>query len=313
MHRFWATILYGVLYFFSLMPLRLHYLLSDIISFFLKNIVRYRRKVIYENISKCFPNEDPGNYKIIANEFYKYISDVFVEAIWQISASDTDVCKVVRQEGDKLVDDLCAKYDKVLIVTGHSGNWELVSAMCGENNSRTPTKFSSHSVYLGYKKLESEISDMLFKKIRQSLYKKFRNTGSMVESHSIIRNIIAGKGAKDIYVMIADQSPLPGKRVVAKFLGRPTLMMSGPEYIATKLNIPVVYLGMNREKRGRYLIHYDMISEYPAKENEFFVTREFARLLERDIKNNKYNWLWSHKRWKRELTDKEWKEYALLK
>jgi Kdo2-lipid IVA lauroyltransferase/acyltransferase len=312
MHRILAAILYGLLYFFSLMPLRLHYFISDVISFLLRYVIRYRRRVIYDNLSKCFPGESQQEYKFVINEFYCYLSDIFVEAIWQIAASDRAVCKVVGQEGDNIVDMLCQKHDKVLIVTGHFGNWELVSAMCGENSLRTPQKFSNNSIYLGYKKLESNLSDLIFRKIRQSLYKKFCNTGYMIESHDIIRNVIRNKGEKSIYVLIADQSPLPGKRVVTKFLGRPTLMMSGPEYIATKMDIPVVYLGMERKSRGHYLIHYDLISEHPAVEKAFFVTRRYAQLLERDIRNNRYNWLWSHKRWKRELTEQEREEYATL-
>ncbi len=312
MHRILAAIIYRLLYFFSLMPLRLHYLFSDIFSFMLKYVIRYRRGVIYDNLSKCFPGETEKEYSAIISDFYDYISDVFVETIWQISASDRAISKIVRQGGDGLIDDLIMRYDKVLMVTGHLGNWELISSICGENRLRTPKNFSSNAIYLCYKRLESELSDLIFKKMRQSSYVKFHNQGSIIESHDIIRNVIKNRGAKSIYVLIADQSPLPGKRVVTKFLGRPTLMMSGPEYIASRMNIPVVYMGMKRERRGHYCLHYELISENPSAEKDFFVTRRYAQLLERDIRENRYNWLWSHKRWKRELTEIEWKEYAAL-
>jgi KDO2-lipid IV(A) lauroyltransferase len=38
--------------------------------------------------------------------------------------------------------------------------------------------------------------------------------------------------------------------------------------------------------------------EEPADKNENYILLEFARKLERDIKENPSYWLWSHKRWK---------------
>jgi Lauroyl/myristoyl acyltransferase len=210
------------------------------------------------------------------------------------------------------MDDFCKRHNKVVMMMGHFGNWELVSGICGENDTRSSDNFANFGIMLGYKKIRNKIADNLFCRMRMNLYKKFKTEGGIVESHKILRHILKDRNARNVYVFIADQSPHDGARVVTQFLGRPTLMMPGPEYIATKLDVPVIYMGMKRVKRGEYMIKYTIISEHSSSEPEYFITREYARLLEEDIKGCKYNWLWSHKRWKKQFTPQEKEEYAKL-
>lgn len=75
--------------------------------------------------------------------------------------------------------------------------------------------------------------------------------------------------------------------------------------------MPVVYLGMQRVKRGRYVLQFTPIIDQAGQTERGFVTREYAKLLEKDIFANKYNWLWSHKRWKRFFAPHEQQEYDL--
>lgn len=93
--------------------------------------------------------------------------------------------------------------------------------------------------------------------------------------------------------------------MIVQFLNQPTAMLGGPEYIAAKLNLPVVFLHIFRVRRGRYSIRFTAITEDPSMLEEGEITRRYARLLEESINKNRYNWLWSHKRWKRELSREE--------
>ena len=90
------------------------------------------------------------------------------------------------------------------------------------------------------------------------------------------------------------------------------MFLGGPEYVAVRMNLPVLYLGMSRVKRGKYEIKFSVITLNAGETEKGFVTREYARFLENDIFTNKSNWLWSHKRWKREFTPAEAQEYASL-
>ena len=44
-------------------------------------IIKYRRKVVADNIALVFPNKDKNERKKIEKKFYKHFADLFVEMI----------------------------------------------------------------------------------------------------------------------------------------------------------------------------------------------------------------------------------------
>lgn len=305
-----SYLLWWLLKLLSLLPLRVFYILSDLLAFLMRKIFKYRSSTIYTNLARSFPDLKYGDLQTIVKEYYTYMCDIITESLWAVGASPKEICHMVKIKNPELLDDISARYNKVIVMLGHRGNWELIGAFCGEKENRTPHSFANSRIMLGYKRANSAISNFIFEKMRILEYKKFGNKGHIVSSTSILRDAVREK-ERSIYVFIADQSPV-FVRTVARFLNQKTLMFTGAEDLAARLDLPVVYLNMERIKRGEYEITFTLITESAGKEAPRFVTREYARLLERDIKSNKYNWLWSHKRWKRDLTPQEEQEYASL-
>ena len=313
MRKLLSNIIYFLMCCISLLPLRVHYLFSDLIRFILQYVVRYRRKLICKHIRMCFPDMSTQELRKTLGGFYQYLCDIFVECIWQIMASDRKLFRHISGYEDPALDNLFRKHDKVLLLMGHFGNWEMLYGFCGPNATRRPDYFSARvPIYVAFKAMEEGVANDISQKMRMKSFRTVQAPGGVIESNKILRHVLERRGEKGLYVLIADQSPLPGKRIVANFFNLPTLMMMGPEYLASKMDMPVVYYGIRRIKRGRYQIHYEVITERPSEHPEYFVTREYARLLEEDIRGFKSCWLWSHKRWKRPLSPQEWEEYARI-
>ena len=93
MQRLLANIIYFVMCGFSLLPLRVHYCISDIMRFFLQYILRYRRKLILKHLRMCFPEMGERELRKTAGGFYEYLTDTFVECIWQLMASNRTLFK----------------------------------------------------------------------------------------------------------------------------------------------------------------------------------------------------------------------------
>ena len=99
--------------------------------------------------------------------------------------------------------------------------------------------------------------------------------------------------------MISDQRPAPGSsRHWLPFLNQDTSVLIGTEQLARKFDYPVVFLDMQRPKRGYYVCEFVMISEHPQLEAENEITRKYMELLEKKIKDKPEFWLWTHNRWK---------------
>jgi KDO2-lipid IV(A) lauroyltransferase len=75
-------------------------------------------------------------------------------------------------------------------------------------------------------------------------------------------------------------------------------VITGPEKIARRYNIPVYFLNLQKIKRGFYSAEFMLICENPKDVPEFDITRKYLAMLERSILQRPEIWLWSHKRWK---------------
>lgn len=310
MHKLLFWILWGTMYVVSLLPRRFFYFLSDFCAFLL-NLFGYRRSVIDINMARSFPQAKYGEIKKWRKEYYKYMLDITFESIWAISASQKQICEVVSVPDRKVMDELCAKHSKIVVVMGHLGNWELFGASCGPQGALVTGGFALHNIYLSYKSAKSKIFDEFFVKMRMLAFRKSGNSGHILESRSILRHILKDKKATGLYIFIADQSPKE-ERVVADFLNQPTLFFAGAEYVSAKLSIPMVYMGFDRVARGKYEIRFTLIEENTKGIPHGELTRKFAYFLQKDIFANKVNWLWSHKRWKKDLTPDECVEYERI-
>ena len=102
-----------------------------------------------------------------------------------------------------------------------------------------------------------------------------------------------------IFIMASDQSPSNIKKAIwVKFLGRDTAFLQGPEVYAKKHDLPVVFVDIQRVKRGYYELEMKLITENPLELPEGEITQRYASMLEEAIRNKPENWLWSHRRWK---------------
>lgn len=303
MSKILLHIVWWLLYLVSLVPLRVYYVLSDIAAWLLCNVFSYRKSTIYTNLARSFPELGYDQIRKIAKEYYKYMCDIMVESLWQISASAKQQCSMVDVEGSALLDEMVARYGKVVLLMGHRGNWEMMGVFLGEKEKRCPDGFADHPITVTYKVARGKLSNFLFEKIRMNEFKKFHNPGCIVGAKQFLRHVVRGEG-KHTYIFIADQYPRVGG-IPLRFLNQDTFFFAGAESVACKIGMPVVYMDMVRVKRGRYRMNFTLISENPKECANGVITARYAKLLEENIRENKYNWLWSHKRWKRGFTEED--------
>ena len=297
MARIGFLLLFVPVWLLSLLPLRVHYLFSSIVSWFLRSVIGYRKDVIYINLARSFPKYKYGEIKEIAHKFYGNFADTIVENVWMISKSLKRMSRIGYLENPEVVKELYDKGKSVIFVSGHQGNWEFYPYI----SVFPPTDsigFSRSDFKLVYKRQRMGSMDMLMRWARSR-----HSAHELIESNSAARYVIKNKENQSCYFLAADQAPLPGSKFVANFLNQETLMMNGPELIALKTNIPVVFLNVEKERRGKYKVKFSLITETPSETAAGEITAKYAALLEESIRSKPENWLWSHRRWKRGIDD----------
>ncbi|MER3498282.1 MAG: lipid A biosynthesis acyltransferase [Chitinophagaceae bacterium] len=282
-------IVYGILYLFSLLPLKVLYLFSDCGCFILYRLVRYRRKIVLQNIEQAFPEKLLEERKQIEKKFYRNFTDNFIEVIKLISASK----KFIRKHftgNYTLPDKLYLENKKCHLLLGHNFNWELGCLAVADRIQQT---------FLGvYMPISNKIFDRLFIKIRSK-------TGAALLPATEMRTaILPYRNTTYLMALMADQNPgVPSKAFWFNFFNKPAPFHKGPESGARLGNLPVLFCQIIKQKRGYYHIVFEMGEENPAAVQFGEVTKKYVAYLHRIMREQPENWLWSHRRWKW-----EWKE-----
>jgi len=285
-------ILTGVFLFFvfliGLMPFPLLYFFSDFGQFFLHRIMGYRKKVILSNLKTCFPALSDQELNKIVKTVYKNLADILAEGIKGFSMLPRTVKKRYFITNPGIIEPWLAQGKSVIALPAHFNNFEW--------GSMSPGLFTKHPIIAFYKPLSNKYINSFMKWSRV----KFGTTlASIYETFLVFER---NAQTPSVYIMAADQSPSnPEKSYWVTFLGRETAFLHGPEKYARMYNYPVVYVDVQRVKRGYYTVKAVMLADDPAALPEGEVTRRYARKLEEAILKTPGNWLWSHKRWKLSL------------
>lgn len=281
-------VLYGISYLHALLPLSVLYILSDILFPFLYYIVRYRRKLVRKNLNNSFPNYSQDKIIQIEKDFYHFLCDYYVETIKLLYISEAELKRRMVFENIELLNNVAREGKSCLLSLGHYCNWEYVPLIsyCLDSD-----------IYTGqiYKKLSNKDFDDFFYKIRNQF--KSQN----IEMRDAFRSIIKNKQEGKIMVIgfITDQRPKRyNDEYWTQFLNQNTLTLTGMERIARQFSYPVVYLDIQRVKRGHYKGVFKIITTDASIEKEYVVTEKYMRYLEGSILRDPAYWLWSHNRWK---------------
>jgi KDO2-lipid IV(A) lauroyltransferase len=279
---------YALLYLLTLLPLRVLYVVSDLLFPLIYHVVRYRRKVVRSNLINSFPDKSKREIISIERKFYHYFCDVFIEAMYRINMSPQEVSRRITFENVELIEKIYAENKSAMLMMAHYGNWEWVSALSLHLPKESP-------LYGVYKRLTNADFDSMTYRLRLKY-----NMGN-IEMRDLFKTMLQmGKaGEKGVFAMVSDQSPRKDSiRFSMMFMNQPTPVIVGTEVLARKFDYPVLILSITRPKRGYYHCKVEMLSASPKDEPEFSISEKYMRRLETDINQNPELWLWTHKRWK---------------
>ncbi|MDA3892251.1 MAG: lysophospholipid acyltransferase family protein [Salinivirgaceae bacterium] len=273
------------------MPYNILYGFSNFMRFIMRNIVKYRVKVIHLNLKKAFPEKSDHEIKTLEKKAYKNLIDYIVEGIKAFTMSRKTIIKRHKLLNPELLDVFYKNKQSVIGVTAHYNNWEWGSLSA---SLQTP-----YDVAAFYKPLSNKHIDQILRKSRSRFGTKLVSIFETSKIFETYRNL------PFIYLMAADQSP--SKREVDKaywidFLGIKTAFLHGLEKHAMNNNYAVLYVDIRRIKRGFYELELSVLSENPKELKNGELTKRYANKLESIIKKEPENWLWSHKRWKHAST-----------
>jgi KDO2-lipid IV(A) lauroyltransferase len=271
---------------FSRLPLSVLYAFSDflfVVSFYL---VRYRRTLVWRNLTRSFPEKSAASLRSIEKDFYKNLCDYAVEMLKLVTISKEELeARMVFRKQE--VPELFKKNGQsILFLASHQFNWEWLLAS------------ASISFPLAIEFVYQPVANKFFDGL--SLYSRTRFGAHPIKRDEVAREIIKRKHTLRGIATVADQYPgyERDKKYITTFLNQETAFFYGTNQLAILTQYPAVYYQVKKIKRGYYEAIPTVVSVPPYDKSNDKLMEVYVRILEKVIMESPSEWLWSHNRWK---------------
>jgi KDO2-lipid IV(A) lauroyltransferase len=269
------------------LPYSVLYLLSEGIYFLLAYVVRYRWRVVTENLRNSFPEKSEDEIKRIGKAFYRHFAQVMVEILKLTRMSDAELKRRVVFRNPEVLERHYQAGRMALGLSSHAGNWEWV--------------LTSGAIWLS-----AEV-DGVYKPLSNPFFESFmcelrtRTGAGLIPMRDTLRDMVQRRGEPRVVSLLSDQAAGPEDRPYwTTFMNQDSGFYTSADRLAARFQAPVVYVSIRRLRRGYYEIVltelYDGNTPLPA--DSFPITEAFVRALEEDIRAAPEQYLWTHRRWK---------------
>ena len=226
-------------------------------------------KKSYDNISLSVL----GNYGRIFSE-YVYLKDFR-------SGKLNNFITII---GKEYLDEIIKKKEKVVFVSGHFNNFELMAMQL---------EMSGIDLAAIYRPLNNKYLNKNMEKIRKNFICKKQIKKGRSGSRELIRNF---KQGSSIALMI-DQRVREG--INAPFFKRSASTTTIPAQLVKKYNCEIVPIYIERVNDISFKLHISKPLKFEKDKSIFDITHELNKILEKMILQNVDQWIWTHNRWKK--------------
>jgi len=214
-------IFYAINWLVTLLPLRVLYVLADLIYLLLYYFPSYRRKVVAANLKNSFPEKSEKELRSIEKKFYRHLADLFIETFKITHFSQAELMSRFTISNNQILDKLLVEKRDLIAVLGHYGNWEWLTIF------PVYTKYKAVSIY-------KPLQNKYFNDFTNNLRTRFGMV--LTPMSNIIREIINDRknNINTVSAFISDQTPEKSEiKYWTTFLNQDTPVYMGTEKVAT--------------------------------------------------------------------------------
>ena len=253
-------------------------LLSNILYIILYHFIPIRKKLVLDNIKSAFPNKTNDWHISTAKRSYKF----FINQTIQFFALPQSYQKsTILVKGKEIFDASIKRGDGIILVSGHFGAWEILSAWLGTNN------YPTTGVAM---KQKNHGSDKYFLEQRAQFGMKH------IYRKSSFDNMYRILEQKEVLILVSDQDARK-RGVFVKFFNQQTSTPKGAARFHLENGAPIIFTICYQNKPNDYTIEFHPIKIAP-KATIKSITQSYTSILEKHIRRFPEQYFWWHRRWK---------------
>ncbi|MGB9082276.1 MAG: lipid A biosynthesis acyltransferase [Desulfuromonadaceae bacterium] len=265
------------------------------IGAFLYNILHKRRSIAIDNIRQALPymKRHPS-----WTGTFETAEEIALATFMNLGISIVEVCRLYHGKGNDLIDSMVVhglenfqhakgKGKGVLCVSGHCGNWELISL-----------SFKRHlneNVWAIARKQNNPYLNTIIEKMRMGYGNK------VIYTKAATRPILAVIKSKGVIGMLVDQAVFEDNGALITFLGRKAWANKAPVIFSHKTGVPIVPVFGFRDSDHHVLTYHPEYRLCGDRTEEGILQdiQALSNYLEDFVCAHPADWYWVHRRWKR--------------
>lgn len=261
-------------------------MLSDVIYFLVYYIIGYRKKTVRANLAMALPHLNDQERLAIEKKSYRHLCDMFLEMAKTLTISSEEMNRRFVIKNLEVIKEYEKKGKSIVLLASHYASWEWLITL--------NQKLSYQGIGV-YKKINNKYFDKLVRDIRSKY-----NTELVVTNKTIpLISQNQKEGILSLYALVSDQSPKLDRIFHwDSFMGIEVPVHTGPEMLAKKYDLNVIFVKVQKVKRGYYEATLIPISDNPKSVPDFEITHTYIMEVEKQIHEAPEYYFWTHKRWK---------------
>ncbi|WP_237762246.1 lysophospholipid acyltransferase family protein [Legionella shakespearei] len=253
-----------------------------------------RKQIVLDNIDRVFKNTILQKEKThLAKAFYSHAATTLKEILSMRRIRVAQIDALIELHGVEHLRNAQSKGRGVLLLSGHTGNWEFFS-LIGLLNVAPPTEpFYVIRRPIHNKRLEK----MLFERMSSCGIELINSHGALTKINQVLKN-----NGKIVFVMDQHADTKNKLGIPVDFFDIKAGTYSSLAYFAQKYNAPVIPLSSHRTPNGKHVFefHPEVIWEPHSDKKQAIYnnTLRYNQVLEQFVMEHPEQWWWVHRRWK---------------
>lgn len=249
-------------------------------------VIRYRRADALDALRKSFPAASEEHHRMVLREMYEHFGINLVESLRMRSEPEDTLRSSIVWDGLEILQRERERGRGVLVLTAHTGNWEMVCAA---------TPLFGLPLTIVAKPIHGRV-------LREHVHAVRTRFGLQVlPSRGAYRECLRVLKRNELLGFVLDQNMTRMEGVFVEFFGRPACTTPGLAHLSARAQVRVVPVFMSRMAEGRHRICVGTPMEPPADTEPgtlLAATQTYTRRIEDFIRNHPAQWIWIHRRWK---------------
>ena len=237
------------------------------------------KKILNKNfeIARDVIKKDPAS---IEREMWSNYGMTFVEYIFLKDLRNSN--SHIEISGLDIIENINKENKKVIFISGHFANFELMSMELTKRNVSLATIYRP-------------LNNFFLNPFMEYLRRKYICKNQIKKGISGVKDALSYLSAGHSIAMMVDQRLSEGEMI--NFFGKPALTTTLPAQLASRFDLEIVPIYLERKGEDSFLMEIKNPINFMSK-SKSEMTAEINRSLEQMIIRNPSQWIWTHNRWK---------------